>query len=159
MAVTAEQMRDVLEEHLSYEVQMLGLAFQTLCVGPAVLGRVPTNLLIASFCIYARNLIDFFTEESHSPKNYAGARHYVGSSWVAFDGQNVKREPFYGKLHNQTAHLTYGREKDSTKKVGAVEMNRAKRLLDAEVKRFVDSLPTKWREIWNVSAAKMGLYH
>ena len=38
-------------------------------------------------------------------------------------------------------------------------MNRAKQLLDAELKRFVDALPAKWREIWDVSAARMGLYH
>ncbi|MFL6822816.1 MAG: hypothetical protein ACJ8FA_09630 [Xanthobacteraceae bacterium] len=58
-------------------------------------------------------------------------------------------------LNKQTTHLTYDREKDPTKKFGLADLNRAKHLLDAEVKRFVDALPTKWRE----AAAKMGLYH
>jgi hypothetical protein len=104
-------------------------------------------------------LIDFFTEQTVSPKQYAGARHYVGASWRAFDGKNIKSEPFYGKLNNQTAHLTYGRETETTKKIGPADMDRIKHLLDDEVRRFVDALPKKWRDIWNASAAKMGLYH
>jgi hypothetical protein len=159
MAVTPEQMRDVIEEHLPYEIQMLNFSYLALCVAPNALGPLPVNVLNASFCIYARNLIDFFAEEGVSARDYAGAKHYVPRSWVAIDGQQVKREPFYGMLNNQTAHLTYRRKKDQTDKVGAVEMNRAKQLLDAELKRFVDALPAKWREIWDVSAARMGLYH
>lgn len=159
MAVTKEQMHKIIDEHLPYEIQMLNFTFAALCIAPNVLGTLPVNALIGSFSIYARNLIDFFTEQTVSPKQYAGAKHYVGASWRAFDGQDIKGEPFYGKLNNQTAHLTYSRVRDPTKKIGPADINRIKQLLDEEVRRFVEALPEKWRDIWNASAAKMGLYH
>jgi hypothetical protein len=159
VAVTSKQMGDIIDEHLPYEVQMLNFTFAALCTGPNVLGQLPINAFLESFCIHARNLIDFFAEQGTSAKRSAGAKHYIGASWRAFDGKNVKSEPFYGRLNNQIAHITYSREKDPTKKIGGSDITRIKQLLDAEVKRFVDVLPSKWRPIWNASAAKMGLYH
>jgi hypothetical protein len=159
VAITNEQMIDIIGEHLPYEVQMLNFTFAGLCTGPNVLGPLPNNAFVEAFCVHARNLIDFFAEGSTSPKGPAGAKHYVGAFWRAFDGQNVKSEPFYDRLNNQIAHITYRREKDRTKKIGGDDITRIKQLLDAEMKRFVDVLPSKWRQVWNASAVKMGLYH
>jgi hypothetical protein len=55
--------------------------------------------------------------------------------------------------------LTYGRETDRAKKLGGDDISLATRLIDAEVIRFVDSLPEHWRKVWNEAARAMGLYH
>ena len=126
MAVTPEQMRDVIEEHLPYEISNAQLLLSSLMCRAECFGyRYPSeNVLNASFCIYARNLIDFFAEEGVSARDYAGAKHYVGRSWVAFDGQQVKREP--SRRHAMRLHIPdrTDEKKDQTDKVGAVEMDR-----------------------------------
>jgi hypothetical protein len=159
MPATAEQIHDILAEHLPYEVQMLNFSFEVLCWTPGILGQLPVNALIESFCIHARNLIDFFTEQSVSPKNYAGAKHYVGASWIASGDSDYKSDSIYGKLNEQIAHLTYGRQKDLDKKIQGPDIGSLKQVLDDEAKRFVDSLPPPQRAVWNVAAIKMGLYH
>jgi hypothetical protein len=154
MAVSDDQKADIMKEHLPYEVWMLNVSYESLCRGPDQLTK---NVLIASFCIYARNVIDFFTEKSLKPKTYAAARHYI-PKWEAFEGERVKGKPFYGMINEQTAHLSYARKRDVGKFGSGDEFSEAKKFIDREVIRFVDALPKQWREMWNSFAVSHGLY-
>ena len=51
------RMHNIIREHLPCEVWMLNFCHQALCTR-GVLGQLPVNVLIASFSIYARDLID-----------------------------------------------------------------------------------------------------
>ena len=145
------RMHNIIREHLPCEVWMLNFCHQALCTR-GVLGQLPVNVLIASFSIYARNLIDLFYEDRSIGKGHSAASHYI-QGWVPIKDQgNIRTQPFYGKLNNQTAHLTYGRETDPAKKLGGDDISLATRLIDAEVIRFVDSLPEHWRKVWNEEA-------
>ena len=115
MPTIADAMDDVLREHLPNEVKRLNDAFKRLLVHD--LDRAMVDILIESFCIHAHNLIEFFLEETLTPKGrnaVAGARHYVGRSYTAFEGNNIRAEEFYEKLKAQVDHIRYGREKGAS---------------------------------------------
>jgi hypothetical protein len=154
MVATSEQQNDLLSEHLPYEVQMLNFAYNSLCAGPPSQAHI--NVLLEAFCLHARNLIDFFTEQSLTPKNYAGAKHYV-SAYLAFGGMAIKRDRLYAKINEQIAHLTYKREKKLENKIQGSDMARLKQILDTEIKNFIDSLPSPHRSTWDTGAAQVGL--
>ena len=95
MHIIADAMDDVLREHLPNEVKRLNDAFMRLLERD--LDRAMVDILIELFCIHARNLIEFFLEETLTPKGRnaaAGARHYVGRSYTAFEGNNIREEEF-----------------------------------------------------------------
>ena len=115
MPTIADAMDDVLREHLPNEVKRLNDAFKRLLVHD--LDRAMVDILIELFCIHAHNLIEFFLEETLTPKGrnaVAGARHYVGRSYTAFEGNNIRAEEFYEKLKAQVDHIRYGREKGAS---------------------------------------------
>ena len=56
------RMHNIIREHLPCEVWILNFCHQALCTR-GVLGQLPVNVLIASFSIYARNLIDLFYDD------------------------------------------------------------------------------------------------
>ena len=65
---------EVLSKHLQYEIHMLGFTYGAL--------RQPVEkstgyALIESFCIHARNLIDFFREDAPRTGTNAVARHFT----------------------------------------------------------------------------------
>ena len=113
MPTIADAMDDVLREHLPNEVKRLNDAFKRLLVHD--LDRAMVDILIESFCIHAHNLIEFFLEETLTPKGrnaVAGARHYVGRSYTAFEGNNIRAEESYEKLKAQVDHIRYGERKE-----------------------------------------------
>ena len=142
MPTIADAMDDVLREHLPNEVKRLNDAFKRLLVRD--LDRAMVDILIESFCIHAHNLIEFFLEETLTLKGrnaVAGARHYVGRSYTAFEGNNIRAEESYEKLKAQVDHIRYVREKGASQLQGP-ELTYLKRTLDAEIKRFVANCPT-----------------
>jgi hypothetical protein len=52
-----DKLKEFFVEHLPYEIDMLRDAYVLLETG--LLGRVLENLLIESFCVHARNLIEY----------------------------------------------------------------------------------------------------
>ena len=158
MPTIADAMNDVLREHLPNEVKRLNDAFKRLLVRD--LDRAMVDILIESFCIHAHNLIEFFLEETLTPKGrnaVAGARHYVGGSYTAFEGNNIRAEASYEKLKAQVDHIRYGREKVASQLQGP-ELTYLKRTLDAEIKRFVASLPPQYGATWKGAMARVDLY-
>lgn len=158
MPTIADAMDDVLREHLPNEVKRLNDAFMRLLVRD--LDRTMVNILIESFCIHAHNLIEFFLEETSTPKGrnaVAGARHYVGRSYTAFEGNNIRAEESYEKLRSQVDHIRYGKEKVASQLQGP-ELTYLKRALDAEIKTFVASLPPRYLATWKEAMARFDPY-
>jgi hypothetical protein len=153
-------MANLLDEHRPYEVQMLFVTHDT--VYPThQLSAVQLNVVIECFCIHARNLFEFFTRTKGGKDNYAFAKAYVPDFTAFRDPQarNVK-DALYRKICAQISHLTFNRVKDSPEKFRTShEVPEAKRLLEPEIRAFVNKLPHEYRQHWNVGVAKGGLSH
>src|SRR6516162_6299974 len=100
-----EGLLEAFAHHLVYEVCMFRLTYLFLRL-PAWSGEL-ANAIIESFCVHARNLIDFFSEESATPgqsDNFMGAKHFCNgyAAWTEGGPSNDLR----GRLNRQISHLT-----------------------------------------------------
>ena len=90
MPTTPQQMIDMLDEHLPYEISMM-MAMHDQAQGP--LDQLTGNVVIESFCIHARNLFEFFIKTSNGGEknNYAFARAFV-PKFVEFKIETPSRQ-------------------------------------------------------------------
>ena len=104
----AASKEEILEEHLFYEIWMLLHTDKALRAPPST---VTQNALIESFCIHARQLLDFFeNKQGVHAKDFTTDGTYVAAH---FDGFRSQRK----KLNTQIAHLTAHRTKDPNHKI------------------------------------------
>lgn len=104
----AASKEEILEEHLIYEIWMLLHTDEAL---KAPLSTVTQNALIESFCIHARQLLDFFeNRQGVHAKEFTTDGIYEAAH---LDGLKLQRK----KLNTQIAHLTAHRTKDPNRKI------------------------------------------
>jgi hypothetical protein len=136
----------IISTHLPYEIDMLRYAYQRL------LDFVPQeegNAFIECFCVHARNLLDFFWDETPKRKNYAVARHFTSPSYKPFEDLSPKKKNgLYGKLHDQIVHLTYGRTDDSSARIGHDARVSLRELIEREIDNFSSHIETPYRDLW-----------
>jgi len=137
-----------LGHHLQYEVQMLRITYAFLRHGiPAVEGdkdarQLVANVFIESFCVHARNLIEFFEGIGNcdfDPTQFAVA------------GYSVRKQlgPAYGKICEQISHLTTGRT-ESVGKIDDTFRDDVLAKLEVEVERLEQNLAPAFRLKWKV---------
>jgi hypothetical protein len=116
--------REGREYHLNYEIQMLEETGQTHHDN-----QVINNAIIESFCAHARNLIEFFKEESQK---------YTSKSYRPFSHTSAKAlKRIYGKLNTQIAHVRYsGRTEEDEGKITELNRREIINLLSQEIKTF-----------------------
>jgi hypothetical protein len=121
------------EYHLNYEIWMLEETNQK----HHDTDQVINNALIESFCVHARNLIEFFAEE---------ARHYTTQSYRPFCHISRKRlESIRGKINVQISHVKYqGRTTNDADKITARERAEIINILAAEISEFKAHLLPKY---------------
>jgi hypothetical protein len=159
MPTTPQQMIDMLDEHLPYEISMM-MAMHDQAQGP--LDQLTGNVVIESFCIHARNLFEFFIKTSNGGEknNYAFARAFV-PKFVEFKDPNAKsaEERLFRKICAQISHLSFNRVKgnDPNKLRTDHEVPEVKRLSGAEIAEFVRQIPPDHKKHWDVGAQKCGL--
>jgi hypothetical protein len=141
-------MNQIIKDHFRYEVQMLRYTHQRLCRGFAGTDKCEANAVIESFCIHARNLIDFLreTESKLSDGKYAAAVHFT-DRYEAFKTHSMS-DDLYGKLGEQIAHITYGRTNIDEEKLGAKERQRLFDLIAHEIPIFLGHLKEQYRLLW-----------
>jgi hypothetical protein len=84
-------------DHLPYEINMLRVSFALLSTG--VMGPALTNVLIESFCVHARNLIEFFKNKDScdfDPRDFAIAAYQLEKRFL--------RDSILPKINNQISH-------------------------------------------------------
>jgi hypothetical protein len=86
---TDEQMIEMLDEHLPYEVAMMLVCHDNLYPTARVTDDFSRNVLIESFCLHARNLFEFFTKKNGGGKNYAFAKAYAPN----FEASESRKPP------------------------------------------------------------------
>jgi hypothetical protein len=149
-----EEMQDILDEHLPYEVKMLFVTHDALYPPGRLVGG-DLNVVLESFCIHARNLIEMFTRKRG--ERYVLATDYI-PSYSAFQGCQSEISDLYKKICEQISHLTYDRKRDPADKIQTDKhVPRARQLLEAEIKAFVRGLPVADKQVWDGAAAKAGL--
>src|SRR5665213_2428310 len=107
-------LEEALRDHVSYEIDMLNETFDRLGkpVGDSVMG----NALIESFCIHARNLIDFLGNEDGGLR----ASSYVDAQYAHAKHVGVGKA-LYQKLSTQIAHLGQRRTSNNQDKINTAD--------------------------------------
>jgi hypothetical protein len=108
---------EILNYHLFYEVKMLGETYKRLTSGVGN-NQALVNAYIESFCLHARNLIEFFEAErptKRSAQYKATAEPHDASAYMFTEPCYTPMQPtasskaLWIKLNNQIAHLTFNR--------------------------------------------------
>lgn len=124
-------------KHISYELYMLDQTYEKLEKSH---GQVINNALIESFCIHARNLIEFYRGTGR--KDYIKAEHYTGGSYkpkyVAAYTKHLDAK-LYEKLNQQVAHLSRDRTTDPEKKIDRAARTKIKEALTKETALFLSN--------------------
>jgi hypothetical protein len=127
---------------------MLRHTFAFLCI-PAWSADL-RNSIVESFCVHARNLIEFFNQQSETPgqaDHVVGAKHFCSTNYTAW----TKGRPshvLFGQLNKQISHLSYGRTSEDEKKIGAEEQLELLKLIEQELEVFGKSLRNPYADKW-----------
>lgn len=143
---TLADRQKIISEHFPYEINMCFGSYEVLKVQQT---QFVVNLSIEGFCLHARNLIDFFWDDAPANSKDAVARHFTNTSYLPFDGADPKKDGLYGKINKQIMHLTYDRTDDPTRKIGAEDRRRIRRLIYDEILRFQVQLRSPYVETWD----------
>ena len=101
-ALNDAALREMLREHVCYEVDMLIRTFALLETG--VPDQRLANALIESFSVHARNLCDFFNQRTpRTPRTDAKSADFVTDSYVNF-ANGAPREDLTGKSQEDCAY-------------------------------------------------------
>ncbi len=143
-----EGLMEAFDHQLVYEVDMFYRTYNFLDVPAWSPGLA--NAIIESFCVHARNLIEFFDQESATPgqarSNYMGAKHFCDGyiPWTKGGPSNDLR----GRLNRQISHLTYDRTSKEEEKIGRKERAKLVELIERELEVFGGCLRKPYVEKW-----------
>jgi hypothetical protein len=140
---------EIVEHHIPYEVQMLRAMFCYLStpVTRFMVQQWVVNGFIETFCVHARNLIDFFRETTDSRTGYAAAKHFTDATYKPFKPSRDEGV-LIGKLNDQIAHVTYRRTTRDAAKIGDNERVLLLRLIEEELARFGGHLDQQYKSLW-----------
>ncbi len=160
---STEGLMEAFEHHLVYEVNMLRHCFAFLHI-PAWSTEL-RNAIIEAFCVHARNIIEFFDQDSETAgqakSDYVGARHFCKNGYKPWSKERPGNE-LVGRLNRQISHLTYDRTSQNEEKIGRKEQLELVRLIEQELEIFSGRLREPYASRWpwrdnSESAAKMEL--
>lgn len=132
----------LLHVHVRYELDMLFGTLHQLAnpVANAVVG----NALIESFCLHARQLLDFF---GNTQGLHASEFTHSGYTPLANDALGISSATTK-KLNTQIAHLTKERVSDAAEKIGPEDRVRLHAGLERALRHFERHLRSPFRERW-----------
>ena len=118
---------ELLGHHLRYEVWMLRETHKRFSLDDVVLN----NALIESFCLHARNLIEFLDKKSqnYTTKNYRPFNHVKNRKEIT----TINR-----RINVQISHVIYeGRTVKESEKINVDERAKILAILNEEISQFV----------------------
>ena len=138
-------MRHVFEEHVFYEIGRLVDTYQLLLKPDEYwyekftpqIGEAIKDALIVGFCTHARNLLEFFYRKSG--KDPASV-DYADPPYEHLDQNRNDVDTLKNKLNNQINHLSYGRTKETSEKIGPNDRKRIIKLIHSDAVRLKDRL-------------------
>jgi hypothetical protein len=130
---------ELLGYHLVYEIWMLREIYQR-C--PHANDKVINNALLESFCVHARNLIEFFEKR---------AKIYTEASYLPYATSNIsqkQRQKMQRRINTQISHLIHdGRTANDLEKINPRERAEILNMLSAEIAEFKANLAQRYKHI------------
>jgi hypothetical protein len=138
---------EILKTHYVYEIDMLQKTYVYLANGKFALDTVAENALIESFCIHARQLIEFFAKKSSA--NRFRADSYAETNYDRLRADDAPLKTLCMKLHKQIAHLDSPQERtsDPREKIGRHERDQLLTILKEQSKDFSEKLKAEYRRL------------
>jgi hypothetical protein len=138
---------EILKTHYVYEIDMLQKTYVYLANGKFALDTVAENALIESFCIHARQLIEFFAKKSSA--NRFRADSYAEANYDRLRADDAPLNTLCMKLHKQIVHLDspHERTSDPTEKIGRHERDQLLTILKEQSKQFNENLKSEYRRL------------
>jgi hypothetical protein len=144
-----DQKKEMLCEHLPYELDMLDAAYRFLHSAEdraeREQSRYKTNSAIEVFWLHARNLDEFVRYNSGTA--IAAAEDFT-SGWFRHE---METRDLVEKMNDQICHLKYGRVAgDQLDKLRAHDRDRAKAAIDRAIEKFQKNLTPEAKKLWKV---------
>jgi hypothetical protein len=132
---------EFLQKHLPYEIEMMRDAIHALATRDK-LSWFEKNAFIETFCLHARNLIEFFERRGdYGPHSFTDAAKFNLNSGV-LSVRTLRR------INQQISHLNKRRTDDARQKINGDRLNEMHRAIEAEIERFVQHLKPEWQGMW-----------
>jgi hypothetical protein len=126
---------EILEYHYNYELDMLANTFRLLNDN-----RIQQNALIESFCLHARNLIEFFCDKNKG--------HKYTEKYTPFEGKKTRVEKLNRLINQQISHLDVSkRTADDSRKISGEQCAELITILITETEKFYKHLIQPYREM------------
>lgn len=128
-------------EHLPYEIGMMRASI--LALATRQLDGFETNAFIETFCLHARNLIEFFKRKEScdfDPRDFTVAGFKLHKRFIG-DGA-------LQRINRQISHLTKGRTADRAQKINGNERVEMLQAIEKEIDRFLQHLTPERRAMW-----------
>jgi hypothetical protein len=130
-------------EHLPYEIWMMRDSLQA--VARIGLSEFEKNAFIETFCLHARNLVEFFKRQGDS-----GPHPFTDAEFK----RNHKGVVSVKKIQEQVSHLRRGRTKDETQKINGHDLTKMHEAIEAEIQRFARHLKSEWLGKWKITPSQ-----
>ncbi|MFN4014228.1 MAG: hypothetical protein ACK4JB_02750 [Reyranella sp.] len=148
-------MDDLIREHLPYEITMLVRTYDRLIKPLPGDDEFLTSVLIESFCMHARNLLEFFEKGPRNEQELA--KTYTRNGYASLHPRKHSKE-----LNQQVSHLIYGGR--STNKEEKIDGRWRFKILETvreELERFKEFvIDPKWITAqWDIPATYVMASH
>lgn len=134
-----EKIMEFFQRYLHYEVWMLRSTYDLLIQSRSDI--VINNALIESFCIHARNLIEFF--KNHKSCDF-------DPRWFTNNNFRLKRtfvrDGLVRKINTQISHLTCERTTEVASKIGPKDRAELLNSIESELTRWCNALTDEWKD-------------
>jgi hypothetical protein len=144
----AQPPADYLEEHLPYELSMLTHTFERL---HSTHSEADWNAFLESFCMHARNLKCFVTNDKGVNNSCVIARYFISNFDVSVP---KKLTGAFQRVNEQTAHLTKNRRTKPAEKFTIDNAHDVYHWLIPTMQKFVDALSATDCQRWDAAAKK-----
>jgi hypothetical protein len=144
---------DHLEEHLPYELSMLVHTFDRLY---NTTDEADWNAFLESFCVHARNLKMFLTNDAGKGNNGLRARDFVANFHVKVPAQLTGA---FQRLNEQTTHLAKNRTIEPKEKFTRDDAQKVQDWLASAMRDFCGRLSPADKARWNKSSKQKKVVH
>ncbi|MGA8155123.1 MAG: hypothetical protein WB822_02700 [Rhodoplanes sp.] len=145
-----QEHKDVLEEHLPYELDMLEEALSRWGSLPKEPDFFRRNSTIETFWVHARNIHEFFQNKQTNGRTAAANKFTTKSIYYEFKEFGNKIQ----NIHDQIAHLNYSRPRTAEQKLDLAFARRVKEAIDRAVGNFQANLRPEATRYWRTRSAK-----
>jgi hypothetical protein len=130
--------KELFHHHLAYEIEMLReMHIRTGDSNDTIL----ENAKMESFCVHARNLIEFF----QSKKKGMNAKMLTDSDYIPFKHDERMIRTIKHRISSQITHLIFERTADDSKKIDGIERAKIYNIIADALARFKGKLTPQYK--------------